>query len=209
MFGAASSEGLFGAASSEGLFGAAPEMEEAEGIKDSESVGDFFHYILKNVPLKFNHPISIPFIEECCNIGYEDIYYLDLDQVNNGSYDDEEQSSVEVKHAITFKNTSGQPLTTAPVSILAKTKDSNSKFMVQGMMKFTGPAKNATIEITKTMDVQGKFVIETLKERKTEVINESMEGKHKQYVDLIKKVAKVIIVNSKDEEIKCKIDYHL
>jgi hypothetical protein len=44
------------------------EEEEAEGIQGGESVGDFFHYNLKNVPLKFNHPLSIPFIDECNNM---------------------------------------------------------------------------------------------------------------------------------------------
>jgi hypothetical protein len=127
--------------------------------------------------------------------------------------DKNKQGSVEVKHAISFKNTSGQPLTTAPVSILGKTNDKNSKFMVQGMMKFTNPAKNATIEITRTMDVEGKFVVET-KERKTEVINEAggtgMFGTgKKQYVDITQKSATVSIENYKDEEIKCKIEYQL
>eukprot|EP00090_Calanus_glacialis_P047572 TRINITY_DN9943_c0_g1_i6.p1 TRINITY_DN9943_c0_g1~~TRINITY_DN9943_c0_g1_i6.p1 ORF type:complete len:550 (-),score=161.39 TRINITY_DN9943_c0_g1_i6:124-1773(-) len=196
---------LYGAPMMEGAFGAAPPMEEAEGIKGGESFGDFFHYNLKNVPLKFNHPLSIPFIEECDNIEYEDVYYLDLDK--------NDQGLVEVKHAISFKNTSGQPLTTAPVSILGKTNDNNSKFMVQGMMKFTNPSKNATIEITRTMDVEGKFVVET-KERKTEVINEAggtgMFGTgKKQYVDFTQKSATVSIKNYKDEEIKCKIEHQL
>ena len=206
----------FGGQMLEMEYGAPSEMEDAEGIKGGESVGDFFHYNLKNVPLKFNHPLSIPFIDECDNIDYEDVYYLDLDKVNNssGRFNGDEQSSVEVKHAITFKNTSGQPLTTAPVSILAKTEDNNSKFMVQGMMKFTSPAKNATIEITRTMDVEGKFVVET-KERKTEVINEATEGAglfgtgKKEYVDSLQKSAKVVIRNSKDVEIKCKIEHQL
>merc|ERR1719312_1384439 len=68
-------------ASNSMTFGAAfaPEMEEAEGIKGGETVGDFFHYNLKNVPLKFNHPLSIPFIDSCDGISYEDIYYLDLE----------------------------------------------------------------------------------------------------------------------------------
>jgi len=194
-------------------FDSVPEMEDAEGISGGESVGDFFHYNLKNVPLKYNHPLSIPFIEECDNITYEDVYYLDLDKVNNnsGRYNRDEKGSVEVKHAISFKNTSGQPLTTAPVSILAKSEDKNNKFLVQGNMKFTIPGKNATIEITKTMDVEGKFGVET-KERKTEVISEA-EGMFntgkKQYVDVIKKVAKVLIKNTKDEEIKCKVEYQM
>eukprot|EP00092_Neocalanus_flemingeri_P085898 GFUD01108153.1.p1 GENE.GFUD01108153.1~~GFUD01108153.1.p1 ORF type:complete len:354 (+),score=101.75 GFUD01108153.1:108-1064(+) len=214
MMSQAPGQGLFGG----GQIADAPEMVEAEGIKGGESVQDFFHYNLKNVPLKFNQPLSIPFIEECDNIEFEDIYYLNLDNVSNSSrpYNDDEQSSVEVKHAITFKNISGQPLTTAPVSILAKTKENNSKFMVQGMMKFTNAAKNATIEITRTMDVQSKFVVETMKERKTEVINEVIEvtglfgaASKKQYVDTIQKHAKVVIMNSKDVEIKCKIEHQL
>jgi hypothetical protein len=150
----------------------------------------------------------------CNNIGYEDIYHIDLEKVSKSSGTGE----VEVKHAITFKNTSGQPLTTAPVSILAKTEDNNSKFMVQGMMKYTSPAKNATIEITRTMEVDGKFVVETKKERKTEVINEATtaEGtglqsgtRTKQYIDSIEKSAKVVIKNAKDVEIKCKIEHQL
>jgi hypothetical protein len=187
---------------------------EEEEVQGGESVGDFFHYNLKNVPLKFNHPLSIPFIDECNNIGYEDIYHIDLEKVSKSSGTGE----VEVKHAITFKNTSGQPLTTAPVSILAKTEDNNSKFMVQGMMKYTSPAKNATIEITRTMEVDGKFVVETNKERKTEVINEATTFERtglqsgtckKQYVDSIEKSAKVVIKNAKDVEIKCKIEHQL
>ena len=87
-------------------FNDVPELDEAEGIKGGESLEDFFHYNLKNVPLKFSHPLSIPFIEECDNIGFEDIYYLNLDNVSNSSraYNDDEQSSVEVKHAITFNH---------------------------------------------------------------------------------------------------------
>merc|ERR1712142_1410213 len=189
---------------------AAPEMEEAEGIQGGESVGDFFHYNLKNVPLKYNHPLSIPFIDACDGIAYEDIYYLDLDRTSDhgGRFNKSEQGSVEVKHAISFTNTSGQPLTTAPVSILAKQEDNNNKFLVQGIMKYTGPAKKAIIEITRTMDVEGKFVVETEKERKTEVVNEA-EGGKKQYLDSIQKKGKVSIRNSKDEEIKCKIEHQL
>jgi hypothetical protein len=44
--------------------------------------------------------------------------------------------------------------------------------MVQGMMKFIGPAKNAPFVITRTMDPERKFIVET-KVRKTEVINEA------------------------------------
>ena len=50
-----------------------------------------------------------------------------------------------------------------------KSKNSHeNNFLVQGLMKFTGPNKMATVEITKALDVEGKFVIETSKERKVE-----------------------------------------
>ena len=130
--------------------------------------------------------IQSSFIDACNGIEYEDVYYLDLDKVS-GRSNGREQGSVEVKHAISFQNSSGQPLTTAPVSILTKTEDNNNKPMVQGMMKYTGPGKKATVEITRTLDVEGKFVVET-KERKTEVLNEAENGKlesKKQYVDSI------------------------
>ena len=111
----------------------ADDVAEAEGIGGGESVEDFFHYVLKNVPLKHGHPISLNFIEDVPSIKYEDVYYVNLDDVNDSG-------EVDVKHAISFKNTTSQPLTTAPATILAKSGE-NSKFLVQGMMKFTLPGQ--------------------------------------------------------------------
>ena len=117
---------------------------------------DFFHYQLESVPLQHKQPVKMPFIKECKEVKYEDVYFLDLDQrVRMMRSGEDEENTVEVKHAISFRNPTGQPLTGGPVSILAKQKEeSESKFMVQAMMKFSGPDKPIIIEITRAMDVQ-------------------------------------------------------
>merc|ERR1712130_566738 len=127
-----------------------------EGIKGGEVVEDFFHYQLESVPLQHKQPVKMPFIKECREVKYEDVYFLDLDQrVRMMKSGEDEENSVEVKHAISFRNPTGQPLTGGPVSILARQNEEvESKFMVQAMMKFTGPEKPIIVEITRAMDVQ-------------------------------------------------------
>ena len=133
------------------------EVNQAEeGIKGGEVVEDFFHYQLESVPLQYKQPVKMPFIKECREVKYEDVYFLDLDQrVRMMRSGEDEENSVEVKHAISLRNPTGQPLTGGPVSILARqNEEAESKFMVQAMMKFTGPEKPIIVEITRAMDVQ-------------------------------------------------------
>ena len=131
-------------------------LQTEEGIKGGEVVEDFFHYQLESVPLKHKQPVKMPFIKECLDVKYEDVYFLDLDQrVKTMRSGEDEENSVEVKHAVSFRNPTGQPLTSGPVSVLARQKEgTESKFMVQAMMKFTGPDKPVIVEITRAMDVQ-------------------------------------------------------
>ena len=192
-----------------------PECASAEGISAGESMDDLYFYRLKNVPLHYNRPMSLPFIEECASEPYQDVYFFDLN--NKGSGNDD--TMVEATHAITFKNTSGQPFTTGPVSVIMaeecknmdeddKTRNSNeNNFLVQGLMKFTGPNKIATVEITKALDVEGKFVLETSKERKVEAKKKVKDDVHE--LVCIQKTGTVTITNLKDEEVKCKIDHLL
>ena len=132
------------------------EVNQAEeGIKGGEVVEDFFHYQLESVPLQYKQPVKMPFIKECREVKYEDVYFLDLDLDLDLYLGEDEENSVEVKHAISFRNPTGQPLTGGPASILARqSEDAESKFMVQAMMKFSGPDKPIIIEITRAMDVQ-------------------------------------------------------
>ena len=202
-----------------GAGGSFPEaaMESAEGISDGENMDDLYFYKLKNVPLNYNRPMSLPFLQLSTPEQYHDVYFFDLN--NKGSGEDE--TLIEATHAITFKNTSGQPFTTAPVSVLIegdrakddmdidqpKKERKENNFLVQGLMKFTGPNKIATIEITKALDVEGKFVIETSKDR-------TVEAKKKMHNDdyelvSVQKTGTVVISNTKKEEIKCKVDHLL
>ena len=184
------STGLFG-----GTFGAA-EVEEAEGIDSGETVEDFFHYVLKNVPIKRDHPISMDFINKVPSIKYEDVYFVDLN-----SADMENKGAVEVKHAISFKNTTGQPLTTAPATVLSKAEP-NSKFLVQGLMKYCWPGHDANLEITSTHDVQVNF---SVKSDTTE--NPEKDGEYVMYSTL--HTCEVVLVNYKQESVKCKVEHSL
>merc|ERR1712130_810155 len=184
-----------------------------EGIKGGEVVEDFFHYQLESVPLQHKQPVKMPFIKECREVKYEDVYFLDLDQrVRMMKSGEDEENSVEVKHAISFRNPTGQPLTGGPVSILARQNEEvESKFMVQAMMKFTGPEKPIIVEITRAMDVQATYSVETCKEKKTELWSAAVSwtGAGKKYVDVVTKKGKLTIKNPKATAIKCKIEHAL
>ena len=104
-------------------------LEESESIQGGEKVEDFFFYILKNVPIACGRPISMDFINKTTDIKYEDIYYINLNRREGGI--SVWNGPVEVKHAISFKNVTGQPLTPASATVLAK-GDPDNKFLVQG-----------------------------------------------------------------------------
>merc|ERR1711971_1254493 len=185
-----------------------------EGIKGGEVVEDFFHYQLESVPLQHKQPVKMPFIKECREVKYEDVYFLGLDQRVRMMrvIGEDEENSVEVKHAISFRNPTGQPLTGGPVSILARQNEEvESKFMVQAMMKFTGPEKPIIVEITRAMDVQATYSVETSKDKKTELWSAAVSwtGAGKKYVDVAIKKGKLTIRNPKATAIKCKIEHAL
>ena len=185
---------------SAGLFGASVRVQDAEGIDGGETVEDFFHYVLKNVPVKNGHPTTLDFIKPVVDIKYEDVYYINLDMADMGN-----RGNVDVKHAIGFKNISGHPLTTGPVTVLCKKKeDQNDKFLVQGLMKFTGKNQDTNVEITTSMDVLSKFTINTAETKMAE-----KNDKENYVVSTTYQSGEVEIINMKDEEIKCRIEYNL
>ena len=181
------------------MYMALESVEDAEGISGGEAVEDFFHYVLKNVPIKNGHPISLDFIKPVSGVKYEDVYYINLDQA-----DMDIKGSVQVMHAISFKNISEQPLTIGPVTVLCNTKEEkNSKFLVQGLMKFTGINQDANVEITTSMDVLANFSLNT-KETQMDKKN------RKDYVmSTTYQTGEVEVINMKDENIKCKVEYTL
>ena len=86
-------------------------------------------------------------------------------------------------------------------------RNKENNFLVQGLMKFTGLNKTATVEITKALDIEGKFVIETSKERKVEAKKKLREDDYE--LVCIQKTGTVTITNMKTEEVNCKIDHLL
>ena len=188
--------------------------QAVERVQGGEAVENFFHYQLQAVPLKYKEPVKMPFIKQSGNIQYEDIYFIDLgNKVRMASSGEDEESSVEVKHAISFENTTGQPLTSGPVSILASEKkgEGQGRFMVQAMFKFTPPEKPVIVEISKSQDVQAMFVVETGSERKTEMISKAVSwtGAGKKYVDFICKKGRLTVKNPRTTAINCKIEHVL
>ena len=197
------------------------EYDFAEGVEDGENMDDLYFYKLKNVPLQNNCPINLPFIERTRPESYQDVYFFDLNNKHRDGSKDE--SIFEATHAITFKNTCGQPLTTGPVSVLlsedTKLPDSGkrqedvsmkkvgNRFLVQGKMGFTGVNKAAIVELTKALDVDGKFVVETMKDRDVEK-KKKIEDKEYELA-VVKKKAIFTVSNMKNEEVKCKVDYLL
>jgi len=193
-------------------------VEDAEGIEKGEAVEDFFFYKLKNVPLNKGQPLSMAFLEDSGYVEYEDIYHLDLAKTSDDDdmQDDDQKSIVDVQHSISFTNPcTDQPLTNGPVAVYAKQSKgvAGNKFLVQGILKFANPGEKVTINITKALDVQAKFFIETGKERKTEVVSEGAKygifDTGKTYAEVVEQKAKLIVNNSKDTPIKCKIEYEL
>ena len=179
-------------------FGAsASRVEEAEGIDNGETVDDFFHYILKNVPIKCDHPISMDFINKVPSIKYEDVYLVNLNTA-----DMDNKGAVEVKHAISFQNSTGQPLTTAPATVLAKAEP-NDEFLVQGLMKYCCPGHDANLEITSTHDVQVNFSTQSAESIK----EQEMDTEY--IINSVLKNCEVVLVNNKEESVKCKVEHTL
>ena len=196
------------------------EYEPAQGIREKEIVDDVYFYQLKNVPLHYNRPLSLPFIDERPPQPYKDVYYFDLDNKSNAGRTGIDDTRVEATHAIMFKNTTGQPFTAGPVSVLTaedtqsggeiNTEGSQPKqinklntFMLQGLMKFTALNKMATIDILEAADVEGKFEIVSSKDKQAEAAENGCE------LARTHKTGKFTIINMKNEEVTCKVDHLL
>ena len=113
------------------------------------------------------------------------------------------KGAVEVKHAISFKNTTGQPLTTAPATVLSKAEP-NNRFLVQGLMKYCRPGQDATLEITSTNDVQVNISVKSEKTEEQEM--------HPNNINIIVSTlhnCEVVLVNYKQESVKCIVKHSL
>lgn len=120
---------------------------------------------------------------------YDEPYY----QQQRGS---EESPSEEVWHKLVFKNLSDQPITTAPAVTIQ-----GGQLLGQDTMKYTSVGEEASLKITKALDVWvSAEEIETSRERK--VIS---YGSVRQAVDEVTLQGTLRIRNAKQETIKMRI----
>ena len=100
---------------------------------------DKFEYCLKDVTLKKDHPVQVDMIEPIKADVYHNVYHIDL-------------GKTEVRRALMFRNDSNHPLTSGPVTIVAKSHEQR-RFLENGKLSFTKPGGNVVIKTTPCMDI--------------------------------------------------------
>jgi len=140
------------------------------------------------------------FIKQVPSIEYEDVYNVEIPTLINKN-----RGPVYVKHAISFKNTTGQPLTTAPATVLFKAEP-NNKFLVQGLMKYCLPGHDANLEMTTAHDVHVTTHVQ-VSPCNCKVATDEQEKDRK--CTKFSALCEVVLVNYKQESVKCKVGYEL
>ncbi len=84
---------------------------------------------------------------------YKDLYTWDIPDstVNNTEYQGQPEASQDVWHSLQFKNTSGQPFTTA-----VATTFKDGQILGQDTMHYVTPGTSAEVRITKALDVHAE-----------------------------------------------------
>src|SRR5438552_3948329 len=134
------------AAAPSGGFDAAFEPNPLPGF----AAEDLFFYRQPNVKLKKgDRGYYVLFAAES---EYQHIYEWEIpDRINQTAYVEQEDKPGDVWHSVKFKNTAKQPLTTATATIF---KD--AEIMGQDMMNYTSVGSDATVKMTKALDVRAE-----------------------------------------------------
>lgn len=133
---------------------------------------------------------------------YDHLYTLDLlDLVaNNVDYIQRDDLPLDVWHSIKFKNTSGQPLTTGPATML---KEGES--LGQDLLKYTSRGEDALIRMSKALDVHAEQSEEEVTRERGAIKNTYNQNVY----DLVTLKGTIEIHNGKSEEVKMKISKDL
>ena len=137
-----------------------------------EKNNDMYIYKLGKISLqkntKGNFPIQANVLE------YKDKYEANInDQINfySNRYCDESEHNIDAYHSIEIKNTGTTPFTTAPIFVV----NDKDQFLAQDQLKYTPAGSNASIQLSKAIDIIIK--------------NNEEEGSR---ADAVKKVGKVV-----------------
>lgn len=158
---------------------------------------DLFFYRQPNVQLKRgDRGYYVLFTFES---SYQHIYEWDIpDRINETTYVNRDDQAGDVWHSIKFTNSSKQPLTTAPATIFK-----NGEIMGQDMMRYTSAGADATVKMTKALDVRA----EDAEEEISRVRNDTqIRGS---YYDIVTLKGTLRVQNRKSEAIKLRISKEL
>lgn len=116
---------------------------------DGVQAGDLFFYTKPNMTLKKGERGMYMLFQSSGD--YKEIYswIVDDETADNVEYKFPSPDPGEVWHSIRFRNTSGQPLTTA-----AATTMKNGQILGQDMLSYTPAGAEAEVRITKALDIR-------------------------------------------------------
>ncbi len=126
---------------------------------EGEKTGDLYFYKIGKVSLakssKGNFPIFAKELE------YKDKYECTIPDYVNFLYSrfaNTEENKYDVFHSLEIKNTSGVPLTSAPIMVL----NEKEQFLAQDNMGYTPAGANTDVRLSKAIDIVTKSVEEEL-----------------------------------------------
>ncbi len=166
-----------------------------------QAIGDLFFYDVKGLSLKKGSRVYQTLFR--AESDYEHIYCWDIEDLiaNNVEYRQippgQEKLPEDVWHALKFKNSANQPLTTAPVSIL-----SNGELIGQSQTSYVPTGADAEIRINKSLDIRCEWFEEELSRER---------GAIKRYdnwplYDLVRIKGTLEINNMKSEKVKMAVN---
>jgi hypothetical protein len=133
---------------------------------------DLHFYPLHDVTLRRGDRAYLPLLE--LEVPFSEVYRWDARDLRERMYDygwrerDEQRTpqSEDVWHAVRFRNTGKQVLTTAPVTVVEK-----GNFIGQDILYYTSAGGVSLVNITKAVDVKAKFAENTLENKESISIN--------------------------------------
>ncbi|MBS1713209.1 MAG: hypothetical protein JST30_02605 [Armatimonadetes bacterium] len=127
---------------------------------------------------------------------YEPVYRVEIPDgyVSSGEWRADAEA-LDVWHTLKFKNTSGQPLTTAAVLTVK-----NGEVLGQDMLNYTSPNAETSVRVTKALDVSA----ETTEEETGRVVGVVKNGNRNVY-DRVTVKGVIEVTNRKGKEVQMKV----
>lgn len=129
----------------------------SQGFSSTDMAEDLFFYKRPGVTLKSGDRAFYVLFE--AKSEYSHLYTVDFPDTvaNNVDYRGMPEGPSDVWHSLNFKNTSGQPLTTAPVSVY---KD--GQLMGQDTLMYTPAGADLLVKMSKALDIRAEATEEEL-----------------------------------------------